>query len=37
VLIASDLRLIAAAQAESLLKFNPETQGQSELDALLST
>lgn len=36
VLVASDLRLIAAARAESLLTFNPETQAQAELDALLS-
>ena len=36
VLVASDNRLIAAAQAEGLLTFNPEAQDQADLDALLS-
>lgn len=34
VLVSSDRRLIAAAQAEGLLTFNPETQTSTELDAL---
>jgi predicted nucleic acid-binding protein len=36
VLVASDLRLIAAAQAEGLLTFNPEALDQAKLEALLS-
>jgi predicted nucleic acid-binding protein len=35
ILVASDQRLLRAAQAEGLLTFNPETQTQVELDALL--
>lgn len=35
VLVASDLRLVRAARAEGLLAFDPETQPQSDLDALL--
>ncbi len=35
VLVASDQRLLRAAQAEGLPTFNPETQSQTELDALL--
>ena len=35
VLVASDQRLLRAAQAERLLTFNPETQSQVDLDALL--
>jgi predicted nucleic acid-binding protein len=35
VLVASDQRLLRAAQAEGLLTFDPETQGQVVLDALL--
>jgi len=35
VLVASDQRLLRAARAEGLLTFDPETQSQSELDALL--
>jgi predicted nucleic acid-binding protein len=35
VLVASDRRLLRAAQAEGLLTFDPENQTQSELDALL--
>ena len=35
VLVAADQRLIRAAQAEGLTTFNPETQSQAELDALL--
>jgi hypothetical protein len=36
VLVASDQRLLRAAQAEGLLTFNPETQNQVDLDALLN-
>jgi hypothetical protein len=36
VLVASDLRLIAAAHAEGVVTFNPEAQDQADLDALLS-
>ena len=35
ILVASDQRLLRAAQTEGLLTFNPETQSQVELDALL--
>jgi predicted nucleic acid-binding protein len=35
VLVASDRRLLRAAQAEGLLTFDPENQTQAELDALL--
>lgn len=35
VLIASDLRLLRAARAEGLTVFNPETDPQSQLDALI--
>ena len=35
VLVASDHRLLRAAQAEGLTTFNPETESQTELDALL--
>jgi predicted nucleic acid-binding protein len=35
VLVASDQRLLRAAQAEGLRTFDPETQGQVVLDALL--
>ncbi len=35
VLVASDLRLLRAAQAEGLLTFNPETQSLAELNALI--
>jgi predicted nucleic acid-binding protein len=35
VLVASDLRLLRAAQAEGLLTFNPETQSLADLNALL--
>ena len=35
VLVASDQRLLRAAQAEGLLSFNPETQSVTELDLLL--
>jgi predicted nucleic acid-binding protein len=35
VLVASDQRLLRAAQAEGLLTFNPEVQTRVELDALL--
>jgi predicted nucleic acid-binding protein len=35
VLMASDQRLLRAAQAEGLTTFNPETQSQADLDALL--
>jgi predicted nucleic acid-binding protein len=35
VLVASDRRLLTASQAEHLLTFNPETQSQAELDALI--
>lgn len=34
-LIASDLRLIRAAQAEGLVTFNPELDTQAQLDALM--
>ena len=36
VLVASDQRLLKAAQAEGLLTFDPETQMEAELDALLA-
>jgi len=35
ILVASDLRLLRAAQAEGLKAFNPETQSESDLDALI--
>jgi predicted nucleic acid-binding protein len=35
VLVASDQRLLRAAQAEGLVTFNPETQAPADLDALL--
>jgi predicted nucleic acid-binding protein len=35
IVVASDQRLLRAAQAEGLLTFNPETQSQVDLDALL--
>jgi predicted nucleic acid-binding protein len=35
VLVTSDQRLLKAAQAEGLLTFDPETQDQAALDALL--
>jgi uncharacterized protein len=35
VLVASDQRLLNAAQAEALVTFNPETQSQADLDALI--
>lgn len=35
VLVASDRRLLRAAQAEGLATFDPETQSQADLDALL--
>jgi uncharacterized protein len=35
VLIASDRRLVRAAQAEGLMTFNPETQDQAALTAIL--
>jgi predicted nucleic acid-binding protein len=37
VLVASDQRLLRAAQAEGLLTFDPETQIQADLDALLAS
>lgn len=36
VLVASDQRLLRAAQAEGLVTFNPETEGQAVLAALMS-
>lgn len=36
-MVASDQRLLKAAQAEGLVTFNPESQTQSELDALLAS
>jgi predicted nucleic acid-binding protein len=36
VLVASDQRLLRAAQAEGLVTFDPENQGQTDLDALLA-
>ncbi len=36
VLVSSDLRLIRAAKAEGLLTFNPETDDQATLDALIN-
>ncbi len=36
VLVTSDKRLLKAAQAEGLTTFNPETQTQADLDALLA-
>jgi predicted nucleic acid-binding protein len=35
VVVASDLRLLRAAGAEGLATFNPETQNQTDLDALI--
>jgi predicted nucleic acid-binding protein len=35
VLVASDQRLVKGAQAEGLVTFNPETQSQADLDALI--
>jgi predicted nucleic acid-binding protein len=35
VLLSSDQRLLRAAQAEGLVTYNPETQDQAALDALL--
>ncbi len=35
VLVASDVRLLRAAQAEGLIVFNPETQTTADLDLLL--
>ena len=35
VLVASDKRLLKAAQAEGLLTFDPESQTQADLDALI--
>jgi predicted nucleic acid-binding protein len=35
LLVASDQRLLKAAQAERLLTFDPETQSQADLDALI--
>jgi predicted nucleic acid-binding protein len=35
ILVASDQRLLKAAQAEGLVTFDPETQPQSDLDKLL--
>jgi predicted nucleic acid-binding protein len=35
ILLTSDKRLLKAAQAEGLLTFDPETQTQAELDALI--
>jgi predicted nucleic acid-binding protein len=35
VLVASDRRLLAAARAEGLLTFDPETQSQADLDVLI--
>jgi hypothetical protein len=35
VLVASDQRLVRAAEAEGLKTFNPETQTQANLDVLL--
>lgn len=37
MLVASDHRLLKAAQAEGLLALNPETHIEADLDALLST
>lgn len=37
VLVSSDHRLLKAAQAEGLVTFNPETQSQPELDALIAS
>jgi predicted nucleic acid-binding protein len=37
VLVTSDRRLLKAAQAEGLSTFDPETQTQPELDALLAS
>ncbi|MDX2030790.1 MAG: type II toxin-antitoxin system VapC family toxin [Blastocatellia bacterium] len=36
ILVASDLRLLRAAEAEGLAVFNPETQTAEDLDRLLS-
>lgn len=37
VLVASDQRLLRAAQAEGLTTFDPETQNQADLNALLGS
>jgi predicted nucleic acid-binding protein len=37
VLVASDQRLLKATQAEGLTTFDPETQSQAELDALIAS
>jgi predicted nucleic acid-binding protein len=37
VLVASDQRLLKAAQAEGLTTFDPETQSQAELDTLIAS
>jgi len=37
VLVTSDQRLLRAAQAEGVLTFDPTTQTESDLDALLTT
>ena len=37
ILISSDKRLLNAARNEGLLTFNPETGGQSSLDALINS
>jgi len=37
VVVASDLRLLRAAQAEGLLTFNPETQDQAAIAALVGS
>jgi predicted nucleic acid-binding protein len=37
VLVASDQRLLRAAQAEGLLSFDPERQTEADLDVLLTT
>jgi uncharacterized protein len=36
VLVSADARLLRAAQAEGLQTFNPETQPQADLDALIA-
>jgi hypothetical protein len=36
LLVASDLRLLTASQAEGLAAFNPERETQTDLDALLT-
>ena len=37
VLVTSDQRLLRAAQVEGVLTFNPETQTEGDLDALLGS